>query len=369
MSAPAGADLTIRNGVVVTPTGLVRGGLSVDRRCDHAGGGRPPAADGGHRGRRGRQVPAAGDHRPARAPRDRSGRGFREAGARLRVGVGRRRGGRRHHHDHDNPLRHRVTWRGGRGRDRHRQPALAGGLPPDRGGHHPRAPDRGRGPGQARAPVVQVLPRLQGRTGRGLRHERRRDLVGLLLPGLRGAGGGGRQGVPDRPRRGPVGAGLPHRAAARVRAERAAAALAGDQPEHPRADADLPGRVDRARGRHAGLRGAHQRLAERRADPRPQGQGLAGLRGDPGRVPVLDRAGGRRPRQGCGRQDPAADPAGPRPGRALDRRPERHADQHRHRLPDVPAQLPHRRRLLGRAGRAGSRAWAPRSPPCTPRGC
>src|SRR6185503_17088358 len=46
-----------------------------------------------------------------------------------------------------------------------------------------------------------------------------------------------------------------------------------DEPEHPRADADLPGGADRARGRHAGVRGAHQRLAERRPDPRAEEKG------------------------------------------------------------------------------------------------
>ena len=200
-----------------------------DRRRDHPDRRRPPAADGCHRRRRGRQAPAAGIIDPhvhlgigPGAGRDKLVRDFESR-------VGRRGRGRRHDDDHDHAVRHRVARRGGRGRHRHRQPALAGGLPAHRRGDHPRAPHRGRRPGQARAAVVQVLPRLQGRAGRGLRHERRRHLVGLLLPGLRGARGGRREGVPDRPRRGPVGAGLPHRAAARLRA-RTGCSSAGWRP-------------------------------------------------------------------------------------------------------------------------------------------
>ena len=71
MSAPAGADLTIRNGVVVTPTGLVRGGLSATGGVITQIGSDAQLPAAATEVDAGGQVPAAGHHRPARAPRDR----------------------------------------------------------------------------------------------------------------------------------------------------------------------------------------------------------------------------------------------------------------------------------------------------------
>ncbi len=105
-----------------------------------------------------------------------------------------------------------------------------------------------------------------------------------------------------------MGPRLPDGADARLGREPPAAALAGDEPEHPRADADLPGGADRERGRHTGLRRPHQRVAERRPRSGPQGPRMGDVQRDDCRVPVLDSARGRREEQGRHREDPAANP-------------------------------------------------------------